>query len=72
MHLRSGATSGEQDMGYGVGYAYPHSDPLGVVRQQYLPDEARDTTLYQSGEHGEESEIGERLRRIDRILGRQR
>ena len=46
--------------------------PLGVVPQQYLPDEAIDATLYRPGDHGEESEIGERLSRIDRILGRQR
>jgi putative ATPase len=72
MHLRSGATAGERAMGHGGGYRYPHSDPLGVVPQQHLPDEAIDATLYLPGEHGEESEIGERLGRIDRILGRQR
>ncbi len=72
MHLRSGATSGEKAMGHGVGYDYPHNDPMGVVRQQYLPDEAIAATLYRPGDHGEEAEIGERLRRIDRILGRDR
>lgn len=72
MHLRSGATSGERAMGHGVGYDYPHNDPMGVVRQQYLPDEAVAATLYRPGDHGEEGEIGERLRRIDRILGRER
>jgi len=72
MHLRSGATSGEKAMGHGVGYDYPHNDPMGVVRQQYLPDEAIAATLYRPGYHGEEAEIGERLRRIDRILGRDR
>lgn len=59
-------------MGHGGGYNYPHDDPLGVAAQQYLPDEAVDATLYRPGDHGEESEIGERLRRIDRILGRRR
>jgi len=59
-------------MGYGAGYQYPHNDPLGVVPQQYLPDEAVDATLYRPGDHGEESEIGERLGRIDRVLGRRR
>ena len=72
MHLRSGATTGEQAMGHGVGYDYPHNDPLGVVPQQYLPDEAVNATLYEPGDHGEESEIGDRLGRIDRILGRRR
>jgi len=72
MHLRSSATAGQRAMGHGTGYAYPHDDSLGVVPQQYLPDEASDATLFRPGDHGEESEIGERLRRIDRILGRNR
>ncbi|MEN8233884.1 MAG: replication-associated recombination protein A [Actinomycetota bacterium] len=72
MHLRSGATAGEREMGHGQGYAYPHDDPLGVVPQQYLPDEATGVILYQPGAHGDESDLGERLRRIDRILGKDR
>ena len=72
LHLRSAATAGERAIGHGGGYTYPHDDPLGVVTQQYLPDEATGATLYRPGDHGEESEIGERLRRIDRILGRRR
>jgi len=72
MHLRSGATSGERAMGHGTGYAYPHDDPLGVVPQQYLPDEAAGTILYRPGVHGDEAAIGERLDRIDRILGKRR
>lgn len=72
MHLRSAATSGQRAMGHGVGYVYPHDDPLGVVPQQYLPDAAVGEILYRPGDHGEESEVRERLRRIDRILGKDR
>lgn len=72
MHLRSAATSGQRSMGHGQGYDYPHNDPLGVVPQQYLPDEADGTILFHPGEHGEESELAERLARIDRILGKNR
>lgn len=72
LHLRSASTAGERAMGHGGGYDYPHGDPLGVVPQQYLPDEAISATLYHPGDHGEESEIGDRLGRIDRILGRRR
>ncbi len=71
-HLRSAATAGQRAMGHGSGYAYPHDDPIGVVPQQYLPDEAISATLYRPGDHGEESTIAERLRRIDRILGKDR
>ena len=59
-------------MGHGVGYDYPHNDPLGVVPQQYHPDEAVHATLSEPGDHGEDSEISDRLGRIDRILGRRR
>jgi putative ATPase len=72
MHLRSAATAGQRSMGHGQGYEYPHDDPLGVVPQQYLPDVATGTILYQPGEHGEESDLAERLGRIDRILGKNR
>jgi putative ATPase len=72
MHLRSGATAGERAMGHGQGYRYPHDDPLGVVPQQYLPDEATHAILYRPGDHGREAQIRERLGRIDRILGKDR
>jgi len=72
LHLRSGATAGERAMGHGTGYDYPHDDPLGVVAQQYLPDEAAGSILYRPGVHGDEAAIGERLDKIDRILGKRR
>jgi putative ATPase len=69
-HLRAGATAGDRAMGHGVGYAYPHDDPLGVVRQQYLPDGLEESILFQPGEHGDEAAIAERQAKIDRILGK--
>jgi len=72
MHLRAAATAGQREMGHGVGYAYPHDDALGVVSQQYLPNEATGAILYRPGAHGGEAELGERLGRIDRILGKHR
>jgi putative ATPase len=47
-----------------VGYDYPHDDPRGWVRQQYLPDEARDAVYYQPSGHGYEQEIAERMERL--------
>jgi len=72
LHLRSAATAGQRSMGHGAGYAYPHDDALGVVPQQYLPREATEAILYRPGAHGDEVELGERLGRIDRILGKDR
>jgi putative ATPase len=72
MHLRSAATAGQRSMGHGRDYDYPHDDALGVVPQQYLPDEATGAILYRPGEHGEEAELAARLARIDRILEKNR
>jgi putative ATPase len=49
------------DEGYGVGYAYPHDHPFGVVRQSYLPERMRGTRYYEPKPWGEERTIGERL-----------
>jgi putative ATPase len=71
MHLRSAATSGERDVGIGVGYRYPHDDSVGVIAQQYLPD-GIDSSLYQPGDAGDEAALADRLRVIDEILGKSR
>ncbi|MDJ0663688.1 MAG: replication-associated recombination protein A [Acidimicrobiia bacterium] len=69
-HLRSAATEGQQAMGDGVGYLYPHDHPDGILPQQYLPDGAVDETAYVPGDHGEEAALRERLRKIDARLGK--
>ncbi len=71
-HLRSGATAGDRDMGFGVGYVYPHDLPAAVVAQQYLPDEAAGVTVYRPKSVGSEADLVERLHRIDEILRKQR
>ena len=72
MHLRSAATVGQREMGHGRDYVYPHGDALGVVAQQYLPDGAARLILYRPSGHGDESTLGERLGKIDRVLGKHR
>jgi putative ATPase len=69
-HLRSGSTSGDRQLGHGVGYEYPHSDPRGVVPQQYLPETVSGRIVYRPKSVGEEREFAERLDKIDRILGK--
>ena len=69
-HLRSAATEGQQAMGDGVGYLYPHDHPDGILPQQYLPDGALSETVYLPGDHGEEAALRERLRKIDARLGK--
>lgn len=69
-HLRSAATEGQKALGDGVGYRYPHDDPTGVLAQQYLPDEAVNSIVYEPGSHGHEARFKERLAEIDAKLGK--
>ena len=69
-HLRSGATKGDRELGFGVGYVYPHSDPRAVVNQQYLPDGLEGAILYQPKRVGSEEELVDRLAKIEVILGK--
>lgn len=69
--LRSTGYSGAGDLGHGDGYVYPHDNPAGVVRQQYMPDGIDPEPLFRPGLHGDEKTIKERLEKIDRILGRE-
>ncbi len=69
-HLRSAATAGEQSLGYGVGYVYPHDHPDGAVAQQYLPDEATDAIIYRPGNAGAEPTVAARLDAVDPVLGK--
>jgi putative ATPase len=69
-HLRSGATEGDRTFGHGVGYRSPHAETAGVVAQQYLPDGVEREILVRLKPIGDESELAERLGRIDRILGK--
>ena len=69
-HLRSGATEGDRELGFGVGYRTPHDTDAGVIAQQYLPDGMAREILVRLKPLGVEAELAERLGRIDRILGK--
>ncbi len=61
-HLRDGHYRGAAVLGHGAGYSYPHDAPSGWVAQEYRPAEVAGRTYYQPSVHGQEREIGERLR----------
>ncbi|WP_082492481.1 replication-associated recombination protein A [Leifsonia sp. Root4] len=67
-HLRDGHYPGAKRLGHGKGYVYPHDAAVGVVPQQYLPDELRGREYYQPSEHGNEREVSARLAKIRRIV----
>jgi putative ATPase len=63
-HLRDAHYRSARSLGHGVGYEYPHDDPRGWLRQQYLPDDAADAVYYQPSDHGFEQEIATRMERL--------
>jgi len=67
-HLRDAHYPGAKRLGHGRGYVYPHDHDLGVVPQQYLPDELRGRRYYEPKQHGAERDIVARLERLRRIL----
>lgn len=63
-HLRDGSYAGAKRLGHGKGYVCPHDDTMGVVAQQYLPDELAQAIYYRPTERGLEADISERLAKI--------
>ncbi|MCX7982570.1 MAG: replication-associated recombination protein A [Syntrophales bacterium] len=63
LHLRNAPTTLMRDMGYGVGYLYPHDDEEAVVDQTYLPEALKDkgVKFYRPVERGYEKKIAERM-----------
>ncbi|WP_317228668.1 replication-associated recombination protein A [Clavibacter sp. MX14-G9D] len=68
LHLRDAHYPGAKRLGHGKGYRYPHDADIGVVTQQYLPDELVGRTYYSPTQHGHERDLSARLERLRRIV----
>jgi putative ATPase len=66
--LRDAHYAGAKKLGHGKGYKYSHDSELGVVPQQYLPDELLGVTYYKPTEHGNEREVSARWDKLKRII----
>jgi putative ATPase len=66
--LRDAHYPGAKRLGHGKGYLYSHDSEVGVVQQQYLPDELVGTTYYRPTDHGNERDVSARLEKIRRII----
>ena len=64
MHLRDAHYKGAAKLGRGLDYKYAHDFEEHYVRQQYLPEEIKDTVFYDPGDLGEELGMKERLKRL--------
>ncbi|MFH8249845.1 replication-associated recombination protein A [Microbacterium sp. B2969] len=68
VHLRDAHYPGAKRLGHGKGYVYPHDTEIGVVAQQYLPDELKGRRYYEPTSHGQERDVQARLEKIRRII----
>ncbi|MDL9979759.1 replication-associated recombination protein A [Microbacterium sp. ASV49] len=68
VHLRDAHYPGAKRLGHGKGYVYPHDSDIGIVPQQYLPDDLRGRRYYEPTAHGQERDVQARLEKIRRIL----
>ena len=61
MHLRNAPAEGMEELGYSVGYKYPHDFPGHIVKQQYMTDATLGKTYYAPTDIGYEKKISEYL-----------
>lgn len=57
LHLRNAPTKLMKDLNYGKAYKYSHDFPGNFVEQEFLPDEIKNTKLYDPGENARENEL---------------
>ncbi len=68
VHLRDAHYPGAKKLGHGKGYRYPHNAELGVLEQDYAPEELRASVYYEPTDHGNERDVGARLEKLRRII----
>jgi putative ATPase len=66
LHLRNASTPLQKAWGYGRDYLYPHNNPAGWVKQEYLPDSLSGSFFYRPRAHGQEPAIGAWWRKFNK------
>jgi putative ATPase len=66
MAFRNPVTGLMKSIGYGEGYRYDHDEPEASSGQSGLPEEIAGERFYEPSPRGKESELGERLRELER------
>ncbi|MEX6627444.1 replication-associated recombination protein A [Tenacibaculum salmonis] len=62
LHLRNAPTKLMKDLNYGKDYAYSHNYTGNFVNQEFLPDEIKNTKLYEPGNNARENQFRELLK----------
>ena len=64
LHLRNAPTQLMDDLGYGADYKYAHDYPGHFVKQQYMPDQLRQSQVWESQDNPAETKLQERMTRL--------
>jgi putative ATPase len=64
MHIRNAPTKLMKESGYGKGYKYAHDFENNFVQQEYLPDQLKESKLYDPGQNARENEMRQRLKSL--------
>lgn len=64
LHLRNAPTKLMKNLGYHKGYEYAHDYDKNFSGQEYLPEEIKETKLYNPGNNAREEEIRKHLRNL--------
>lgn len=62
LHLRNAPTKLMKDLDYGKEYQYSHNYTGNFVNQEFLPDEIKNTKLYEPGNNARENQFRELLK----------
>ncbi len=62
LHLRNAPTKLMKQIGYGKNYDYSHQNVGNFAPQEYLPDNIKDSTLFEPGNNPRENEIRRQLK----------
>ena len=55
--IRNAPTRLMKQLNYGKDYVYDHNKPMNFAGQEFLPDEIKETTLYEPGQNDRENQI---------------
>ncbi|MEX2513779.1 MAG: replication-associated recombination protein A [Cyclobacteriaceae bacterium] len=64
LHLRNAPTQLMNDLNYGKAYQYAHDFENNFVNQEFLPDNLRNTKLYDPGHNPRENELRKNLQKL--------
>lgn len=64
LHLRNAPTKLMKELGYGKDYQYPHDFNENFLKEEYLPDEIKNTTLWSPSDNPKEKELLNRMARF--------